>query len=89
MTILPYVSCRATTHTLPNRIQASVPATLNNGTDGLTNYQTLFEAVMSWHRLPSGQKKLATVEVLGGPIFHRNQIKRLYMGPYSATTMKA
>ena len=70
-------------------VQASVPATLNNGTDGLTDYQTLFEAVMSWHRLPSGQKKLATVEVLGGPIFHRNQIKRLYMGPYSAMAMKA
>jgi hypothetical protein len=64
-------------------VQASVPATLNNGTGGLTDYQTIFEAVMSWHRLPSGQKNLATVEVLGGPIYHSHQIECLYMGPSS------
>ncbi len=70
-------------------VQASVPATLNKGTNGLTDYQTLFEAVMTWHRLPLSQKKLTLVTILGGPIYYPSQIERLYMGPHSATTMKA
>lgn len=64
-------------------VQASVPATLNNGADALTDYRTLFEAVLAWHRLPLDQKKSTTVEVLGGPIYCPNEIERLYMGPHS------
>lgn len=68
-------------------VEASAFAILNHGKDGLADYQTLFELVMAWHKLPAGRKKFTTVEVLGGPTYHPNQIKRLYMGPRSATTI--
>jgi hypothetical protein len=61
-------------------VDASVLATLNHGKSELSDYQTLFEAVMAWHKLPLRQKKLTTVEVLGGPTFSPYQIERLYMG---------
>ena len=70
-------------------VQASMPATLNRGAARLTDYRTLFETVMAWHKLPLDQKEMTTVEVLGGAIYYPKQIDRLYMGPYSATTMKA
>ena len=61
-------------------VKASALAILNHGTDGLADYQTLFEVVMAWHRLPLSRKKLATIEVLGGPTYHPNHIERLHMG---------
>jgi hypothetical protein len=41
-------------------VDAGQPATLNNGTGRLTDYRTLQEAVMAWHRLPPEQTKRAT-----------------------------
>ena len=33
-------------------VDAAKPATLNNGVGKLTDYPTLQQAVMAWHRLP-------------------------------------
>jgi hypothetical protein len=43
-------------------IDAERPATLNNGAGKLTDYRTLQEAVMAWHRLPPEQTKRATYQ---------------------------
>jgi hypothetical protein len=47
-------------------VNASRPATLNNGVGALTDCATLQEAVLAWQRLPSDQKIRATVKVIGG-----------------------
>jgi hypothetical protein len=47
-------------------IDASVPATLNNGTGISTDCLTLQEAVLAWQRLAPEQKIRATVRVIGG-----------------------
>ena len=48
-------------------VDAAKPATLNNGVGKLTDYPTLQEAVMAWHRLPPEQSRRATIEIVGGP----------------------
>jgi hypothetical protein len=62
-------------------VDAGKPATLNNGTGALTDYATLQEAVLAWHRLPPGQKIRATVKVIGGPVYTAHEIDRLHYGP--------
>jgi Protein of unknown function (DUF1236) len=44
-------------------VDAEQPATLNNGAGKLTDYATLQEAVMAWHRLRPEQTKRATIKV--------------------------
>jgi hypothetical protein len=46
-------------------VDASQPATLNDGAGALTDCSTLQEAVLAWHKLPPGQKIRATVKVSG------------------------
>lgn len=60
-------------------VDASRPATLNSG-GALDDYATLHEAVVAWHRLPSEQKKRATIRVFGGPLYSADEIGRLYYG---------
>ena len=60
------------------------PATLNNGAGKLTDYGTLQEAVMAWHRLPPQQTRRATIKVLGGPVYTAAEIVRLHYGPKPA-----
>ena len=62
-------------------VDAGQPATLNNGTGKLTDYRTLQEAVMAWHRLPPEQTKRATIKVIGGPVYTAAEIVRLHYGP--------
>ena len=62
-------------------VDAGQPATLNNGTGKLTDYRTLQEAVMAWHRLPPDQTKRATIKVIGGPVYTAVEIVRLHYGP--------
>ena len=61
-------------------VDAGQPATLNNGTGKLTDYRTLQEAVMAWHRLPPEQTKRATI-MIGGPVYAAAEIVRLHYGP--------
>jgi hypothetical protein len=65
-------------------VDASVPATLNNGTGVSTDCPTLQEAVLAWQRLPPEQKIRATVRVIGGRVYTAHEIDRLHYGPKSA-----
>jgi hypothetical protein len=60
-------------------VDASRPATLNNG-GVLDDYPTLQEAIMAWHRLPSEQRKRASIRVMGGPLYTAAEIERLHYG---------
>jgi hypothetical protein len=62
-------------------VNAGQPATLNNGGGVLTDFPTLGEAVMVWHRLPPEQKKRATIKVIGGPVYNGGELERLCYGP--------
>jgi hypothetical protein len=50
-------------------VDAAQPATLNDGAGKLTDYSTVQEAVMAWHRLRPEQTKRATIKVFGGPVY--------------------
>jgi hypothetical protein len=50
-------------------VDATLRATLNDGSGIPTDCPTLAEAVIAWHRLPSEQKIRATVRVIGGPVY--------------------
>jgi hypothetical protein len=65
-------------------VDASQPATLNDGAGALTDCATLQEAVLAWQRLAPEQKIRATVKVIGGPVYTAQEIERLYYGPKSA-----
>jgi hypothetical protein len=65
-------------------VDASQPATLNDGAGSLTDYPTLQEAVSAWHKLPPGRKIRATVKVIGGPVYAAYEIDRLSYGPKPA-----
>jgi hypothetical protein len=62
-------------------VEASRPATLNDGAGVLTDCATLQEAVSAWHRLAPEQKIRATVKVIGGPVYTVKEIERLLYGP--------
>jgi hypothetical protein len=61
-------------------VDASRPATLNDGAGALTDCATLQEAVLAWQRLPPEQKIGATVKVIGGPVYRVKEIERLRYG---------
>ena len=65
-------------------VDAGQPATLNDGAGALTDCPTLQEAVLAWHKLPSGQKVRATVKVVGGPVYTAHEIDRLTYEPKPA-----
>jgi hypothetical protein len=65
-------------------VDAAQPATLNNGGGKLTDYPTLQEAVMAWHRLPPEQTRRATIRIIGGPVYTAIEIARLHYRPKPA-----
>ena len=62
-------------------VDASQPATLNNGAGALTDCPTLQEAVIAWRKLAPDQKIRATIKVIGGRVYTAHEIKRLHYGP--------
>jgi hypothetical protein len=62
-------------------VDAEQPATLNNGAGKLTDYATLQEAVMAWHRLLPEHTKRTTIKVIGGPVYTATEIVRLRYRP--------
>jgi hypothetical protein len=62
-------------------VDASRPATLNDGAGALTDCATLQEAVLAWHQPAPEQKIRATVKVIGGPVYTAKEILRLHYGP--------
>jgi hypothetical protein len=65
-------------------VDASRPATLNDGAGKQTDCATLQEAVSAWHALPLEQKIRATVKMIDGPVYTAHQIDRLHYGPKPA-----
>ena len=65
-------------------VDATRPATLNDGAGLQTDCPTLGEAVTAWQRLPPEQKIRATIKVIGGPVYTACQIDRLHQGPKPA-----
>jgi hypothetical protein len=65
-------------------VDATRPATLNNGAGALTDCATLQEAVLAWQQLAPEQKIRATVKVIGGPVYTAQEIERLHYGPKPA-----
>ena len=65
-------------------VDATRPATLNDGAGVQTDCLTLGEAVAAWQRLPPEQKIRATIKVTRGPVYTACQIDRLQEGPKPA-----
>jgi hypothetical protein len=61
-------------------VDATQPATLNNGAGSLTDCPTLQEAVLAWYRLAPEQKIRATVKVIGGRVYTAQEIARFRYG---------
>jgi hypothetical protein len=55
-------------------VDATRPATLNDGAGKQTDFATVREAVAAWRALPSVHKIRAMVKVIGGPVYsaHRS-----------------
>jgi hypothetical protein len=56
------------------------PATLHNGAVS-TDWPTLRDAVMAWHRLRPEQAREASIRLIGGPLFTSTEIPKL-LGTY-------
>jgi hypothetical protein len=50
-------------------VDATRPASLNDGVGSQTDFATLEAAVVAWRSLPSAKKIRATVTVFGGPVY--------------------
>jgi hypothetical protein len=62
-------------------VDATRPATLNDGVGSQTDFATLEAAVVAWRVLPSAKKIRATVKVIGGQVYRAQQIERFHYGP--------
>jgi hypothetical protein len=62
-----------TDHDLRIFVDATRPATLNDGVGSQTDFATLEAAVVAWRALPSAKKIRATVKVIGGRSTARNR----------------
>jgi len=57
----------------------SRPATLHNGAVS-TDFPTLKDAIMAWHRLRPEQAQRASIRIIGGQLYTAGQIPKLYNG---------
>ena len=57
-------------------IDATRPATLHNG-GASTDFPTLKDAVMAWHRLRPEQAQRASIRVIGGILYTASEIPKL------------
>jgi hypothetical protein len=62
-------------------VDATRPATLNDGAGKQTDFASLEEAVRAWRLLPSVVKIRATVKLIGGPVYPAQHIDRLDYRP--------
>jgi hypothetical protein len=62
-------------------VDATRPATLNDGAGNQTDFATLEDAVVAWRALPPVVKIRATVKLIGGAVFRAQQIERLHYRP--------
>jgi hypothetical protein len=57
----------------------SRPAALHNGAIS-TDFPTLLEAIMAWHRLRPEQAQRASIRIIGGELYQAPQILKLLNG---------
>jgi hypothetical protein len=58
------------------------PATLHNGAVS-TDFPTLRDAIMAWHRLRPEQAQRASIRIIGGELFAAAKIPKLLNGSKS------
>jgi hypothetical protein len=63
-------------------IDGSRPATLHNGAVS-TDFRTLQEAIMAWHRLRPEQAQRASIRIIGGRLYGAAEIPKLLNGSRS------
>jgi len=63
-------------------VDASRPATLHNGAVS-TDFPTLKDAIMAWHRLRPEQAQRASIRIIGGQLYTSAEIPKLYNGSNS------
>jgi hypothetical protein len=63
----------------------SRPATLHNGANS-TDFPTLLEAIMAWHRLRPEQAQRASIRIIGGELYEAAQISKLLVPTYPITS---
>jgi hypothetical protein len=64
------------------KIQPDRPATLHNGAVS-TDFPTLQEAIMAWHRLWPEQAQRASIRIIGGQLYTAADIPKLLNGSRS------
>ena len=60
-------------------IDASRPATLHNGAIS-TDFPTLQDAIMAWHRLRPERAQRASIRIIGGQLYGAAEIPKLLNG---------
>ena len=63
-------------------LDGSRPATLHNGAIS-TDFPTLVEAIMAWHRLRPEQAQKASIRIIGGRFYVAAEIPKLLNGSRS------
>jgi hypothetical protein len=58
------------------------PATLHNGAIS-TDFPTLRDAIMAWHRLRPEQSRRASIRIIGGELYAAAEIPKLLNGARS------
>ena len=58
------------------------PATLHNGAVS-TDFPTLLDAIMAWHRLRPEQARTASIRIIGGELYAAAKIPQLLNGKSS------
>ena len=63
-------------------LDGSRPATLHNGAIS-TDFPTLLEAIMAWHKLRPEQAQRASIRIVGGQLYAATEIPKLLNGSKS------
>jgi hypothetical protein len=63
-------------------LYANRPATLHNGAVS-TDFPTLKDAIMAWHRLRPEQAQGASIRIIGGHLYVEADIPKLLIGAKS------
>ncbi len=66
------------------QLDGSRPATLHNGAVS-TDFPTLQDAIMAWHRLRPEQAQRASIRIIGGILYTAAEIPKLSNGSNSTS----
>jgi hypothetical protein len=71
--------CLQMTDRVKIEVDKNRPATLHNG-PASTDYATLQDAIMAWHRLRPEQARKASIRIIGGQLYAAADIPKLLNG---------